>query len=222
MNKNSLKIKKLVGLATLTALVIVLQLLSNNVTFGNLSITLALIPIAMGAILYGPLAGLFLGMVMGGIVLTGADTQTYFLSVNPAATVVLCLVKSGVAGLVSGLLFKLFAFIAKKQSSVNKKKALFAAGIIVAALVVPLVNTFIFIIGAVIFFSVYYPSLEAAIAAVIGTNFIVEFIISAALSPALVTLVKVLTRQYDLGFANDFSKFIEEDKEVEVEQVVEA
>ena len=222
MNKNSLKIKKLVGLATLTALVIVLQLLSNNVTFGNLSITLALIPIAMGAILYGPLAGLFLGMVMGGIVLTGADTQTYFLSVNPAATVVLCLVKSGVAGLVSGLLFKLFAFIAKKQSSVNKKKALFAAGIIVAALVVPLVNTFIFIIGAVIFFSVYYPSLEAAIAAVIGTNFLVEFIISAALSPALVTLVKVLTRQYDLGFANDFSKFIEEDKEVEVEQVVEA
>ncbi len=222
MNKNSLKIKKLVGLATLTALVIVLQLLSNNVTFGNLSITLALIPIAVGAILYGPLAGLFLGMVMGGIVLTGADTQTYFLSVNPAATVVLCLVKSGVAGLVSGLLFKLFAFIAKKQSSVNKKKALFAAGIIVAALVVPLVNTFIFIIGAVIFFSVYYPSLEAAIAAVIGTNFLVEFIISAALSPALVTLVKVLTRQYDLGFANDFSKFIEEDKEVEVEQVVEA
>ncbi len=222
MNKNSLMIKKLVGLATLTALVIVLQLLSNNVTFGNLSITLALIPIAVGAILYGPLAGLFLGMVMGGIVLTGADTQTYFLSVNPAATVVLCLVKSGVAGLVSGLLFKLFAFIAKKQSSVNAKKGLFAAGIIVAALVVPLVNTFIFIIGAVIFFSVYYPSLEAAIAAVIGTNFLVEFIISAALSPALVTLVKVLTRQYDLGFANDFSKFIEEDKEVEVEQVVEA
>ncbi len=222
MNKNSLMIKKLVGLATLTALVIVLQLLSNNVTFGNLSITLALIPIAVGAILYGPLAGLFLGMVMGGIVLTGADTQTYFLSVNPAATVVLCLVKSGVAGLVSGLLFKLFAFIAKKQSSVNAKKGLFAAGIIVAALVVPLVNTFIFIFGAVIFFSVYYPSLEAAIAAVIGTNFLVEFIISAALSPALVTLVKVLTRQYDLGFANDFSKFIEEDKEVEVEQVVEA
>jgi len=222
MNKNSLMIKKLVGLATLTALVIVLQLLSNNVTFGNLSITLALIPIAVGAILYGPLAGLFLGMVMGGIVLTGADTQTYFLSVNPAATVVLCLVKSGVAGLVSGLLFKLFAFIAKKQSSVNKKKALFAAGIIVAALVVPLVNTFIFIFGAVIFFSVYYPSLEAAIAAVIGTNFLVEFIISAALSPALVTLVKVLTRQYSLGFATDFSEFIEEDKEVEVEQAVEA
>lgn len=222
MNKNSLMIKKLVGLATLTALVIVLQLLSNNVTFGNLSITLALIPIAVGAILYGPLAGLFLGMVMGGIVLTGADTQTYFLSVNPAATVVLCLVKSGVAGLVSGLLFKLFAFIAKKQSSVNKKKALFAAGIIVAALVVPLVNTFIFIFGAVIFFSVYYPSLEAAIAAVIGTNFLVEFIISAALSPALVTLVKVLTRQYSLGFAADFSEFIEEDKEVEVEQAVEA
>ena len=222
MNKNSLMIKKLVGLATLTALVIVLQLLSNNVQFGNISITLALIPIAVGAILYGPLAGLFLGMVMGGIVLTAESTQTWFMSVNPAATIILCLVKSGVAGLVSGLLFKLFAFIAKKQSSVNKKKALFAAGIIVAALVVPFTNTAIFIVGGVMFFSVYYPNLEAAIAAVITTNFAIEFTISAVLSPALVTLIKVLTRQYNLGFANDFSKFIEEDKEVELEEIVEA
>ena len=159
---------------------------------------------------------------MGGIVLTAESTQTWFLSVNPVATVILCLVKSGVAGLVSGLLFKLFAFIAKKQSSVNKKKVLFAAGIIVAALVVPLTNTSLFIVGGVIFFSVYYPSLEAAIAAVITTNFAIEFTISALLSPALVTLIKVLTRQYSLGFATDFSEFIEEDKEVEVEQAVEA
>ena len=55
MQKNQKAIKKLVGIATLTALVVGLQFLSNYVSFGSISITLALIPIAMGAILYGPL-----------------------------------------------------------------------------------------------------------------------------------------------------------------------
>ena len=59
MNNNSLLIKKIVGTSVLTALVIVLQVISNYITFGSVSITLALIPIAMGAILYGPLTGFF-------------------------------------------------------------------------------------------------------------------------------------------------------------------
>ena len=217
---NSQKVKKLVGLATLTALVVGLQFLSNYVTFGSVSITLALIPIAMGAILYGPLAGLFLGAVMGGIVLTAPSTITYFLEPHPVATIILCLLKTGAAGLVSGYLFKLFAFIAKKQDNVNKKKGLFAAGIIVAALVVPVINTGIFIMGATWFFSDVYGSFTIVVDAVLTTNFLIEFLVSALLSPALVTLVKVLTRQYDLGFANDFSQFIDEDdKDLELENV---
>ena len=62
---NSLLIKKLVGVATLTALVVALQFLSNYVKFGTVEMTLALIPIAVGAILYGPLVGGFLGFIMG-------------------------------------------------------------------------------------------------------------------------------------------------------------
>ena len=216
---NSQKVKKLVGLATLTALVVGLQFLSNYVSFGSVSITLALIPIAVGAILYGPLAGLFLGAVMGGIVLAAPSTAT-FLQHNLVATIFLCLIKTGVAGLVSGYLFKLFAFIAKKQENVNKKKALFAAGIIVAALVVPVINTGLFIVGASIFFIDLFGDFITIINIVITTNFLIEFLVSAILSPALVTLVKVLTRQYDLGFANDFSQFIDEvDKDLELENV---
>ena len=217
---NSQKTKKLVGLATLTALVVGLQFLSNYVTFGSISITLALIPIAVGAILYGPLAGLFLGAVMGGIVIAAPSTIAYFMPVNPGMTIVLCLLKTAVAGLASGYLFKLFAFIAKKQKDVKKKKILFAAGIIVAALVVPVINTGLFIVGATIFFRDIYGNFVTVINAVLTTNFLVEFLVSAILSPALVTLVKVLTRQYDLGFANDFSEFIEDDVEdLEVENV---
>ena len=206
---NSQRVKKLVGLATLTALVVGLQFLSNYVSFGSISITL-----------YGPLAGLFLGAVMGAIVIAAPSTQAVFMPVNPAATIILCLLKTAIAGLVSGLLFKLFAFIAKKQKDVKKKKILFAAGIIVAALVVPVINTGLFIVGASIFFMDLFGNFITIIDAVITTNFLVEFLVSAILSPALVTLVKVLTRQYDLGFANDFSDFIEEDNnDIDLESI---
>ncbi|MBR6072387.1 MAG: ECF transporter S component [Acholeplasmatales bacterium] len=227
---NSQKIKKLVGLATLTALVVGLQFLSNYVSFGSVSITLALIPVAVGAILYGPLAGLFLGAVMGGIALAAPSTLG-FLQYNVGLTILLCLVKTSVAGLVSGLLFKLFANIAKKQSETNKKKMLFATGIIVAALVVPVINTGIFIVGATIIFngysvvledgSVIYPfaSLGLTISAIITANFLIEFLVSAILSPALVTLVQVLTRQNDLGFQKEFQNFIFDDEDLDIETV---
>ena len=217
---NSQNIKKLVGMATLTALVVGLQFLSNYVSFGSVSITLALIPIAMGAILYGPLAGLFLGLVMGGIVLAAPSTIGVFMPINLPLTILLCLVKTGVAGLVSGLLFKLFAYIAKKQESVKAKKILFAAGIIVAALVIPVINTGIFIVGAVLWFSEPFGGTFAGIvSAVLTINFLIEFLVSAILSPALVTLVNVLTRQYDLGFQNGFKHFVFDEEDLDLEQV---
>ncbi len=205
--KNSIRIKKLVGLATLTALVVGLQFLSNYVTFGSISITLALIPVAMGAILYGPIAGALLGAIMGVIIIVAPSTMAYFMPVNPAATIILCILKTGLAGLVSGLLFKLFAFIAKKQKSYKAKMGLFAAGIIIAALVVPIINTGLFIIGATVFFSSIYGNMINVINAVLTTNFLIEFLVSAILSPVLVYLIKALTYQNDLGFTTDFSTF---------------
>jgi len=217
---NSQKIKKLVGMATLTALVVGLQFLSNYVKFGAINITLALIPIAMGAILYGPLAGLFLGAVMGGIVLAAPDTIAVFMPINLPMTIVLCLVKTGVAGLVSGLLFKLFAVIANKQDNIKKKKILFAIGIIVAALIIPVINTGLFIVGAAIFFSEPFGgTFIGVVSAVLTINFLVEFLVSAILSPALVTLVQALLRQADLGFQKDFQNFIFDDEDLNLEQI---
>ena len=221
---NSQQIKRLVGLATLTSLVVGLQFLSNYVTFGSISITLALIPVAMGAILYGPIAGFFLGAIMGVIAMVSPSTLALFMPYNPVATVFLCILKTGIAGLVSGLLFKLFSSIAKKQTETSKKKALFAAGIIVAAIVVPVINTGIFIFGAWIFFVdvtingdlVFGGSFAGIITAVLTTNFLVEFLVSAVLSPALVTLVQVLTRRNDLGFQKEFKNFIFDE---ELEQI---
>lgn len=98
--KNSKKIQRMVGIASLAAITAVLQVIANYITFGPVSITLALIPLVIGAILYGPWAGAFLGALMGAIILSAPSTAA-FLVVNPFATVVLCLIKTGVAGLVS-------------------------------------------------------------------------------------------------------------------------
>ena len=215
--ENNLNIKKLVGVATLTALVVALQFLGNNVKFGTVEMTLALIPIAVGAILYGPLVGGFLGLVMGFIVLFAPGTQAAFMPVNAVATVFLCMLKSGVAGLVAGLVFRLFAYYAKKSEKEKTKRSLFAAGIIVSALMVPLVNTLLFIIGALMFFMSLFGDFISLVTAVITINFAIEFTVSAIASPALVTLVKVLARNYNLGFANDFECFLTNDDEVKEE-----
>ena len=55
------------------------------------------------------------------------------------------------------------------------------------------------------------------VTAVITINFAIEFTVSAIASPALVTLVKVLARNYNLGFANDFECFLTNDDEVKEE-----
>ncbi len=209
MNNNSLLIKKIVGTSVLTALVIVLQVISNYITFGSVSITLALIPIAMGAILYGPLTGFFLGVVMGIMVLIAPSTAVFF-SVNAPVTILLCPLKTGLAGLVSGYVFKFFAFLAKGK---EKKKGYYFVGVIISAILVPVINTAVFILASILFFKPLFGDFVGIINAVITTNFLIEFLVSSLLSPTLNTLVKVLSRRSNLGFNNDFVDF-EEEKEV--------
>ncbi len=205
---NSFKIKKMVGIAVLLALIVVLQLISNYVTIGQVSITLALIPLTMGAILYGPIVGLFLGMVMGAVVLVAPSTSVY-LNFNIWLTILLCLLKTGLAGLVSGLVYK--GIIRLKFLGIAK----FPVAIVFAALLAPIVNTGIFILGISTLFvgadlnglvisSNFAESFSVLYSLVITINFLIEFLVSAILSPALVYLTKVLAHQNNMGFQNDF------------------
>ncbi|MGM9969946.1 MAG: ECF transporter S component [Anaeroplasma sp.] len=217
--KNSLSIKKLVGLASLAALVVVLQLLSNYIQFGPVSITLALIPMVVGAILYGPAAGFGLGALMGVIILTAPSTATFF-SFNAFATIILCIFKTGLAGLAAGWLYK--GIIRIKALG----KAKFPVAIIVATLVAPIINTCLFIIGTAILFrglsftdsasivvelipstGDFGAAFSAAVGFVVFTNFIIEFSVSVVLSPSIVYLFRILGEKYDLGFAKDFKDF---------------
>ena len=101
--KNSLFVRKLVGTAILTAVVLSLQLVLGSVKFGPFNITFTLVPIILGAVLYGPLSAAFLGAVFGLTVcfsvISGNDAGGFVLfSQRPIITLLLCLVKSTAAG----------------------------------------------------------------------------------------------------------------------------
>ena len=55
------KIKKMVGIALLMAVVVVLQLLGSFIKLGPVEVSLVLLPIVIGAAVYGPTAGAILG-----------------------------------------------------------------------------------------------------------------------------------------------------------------
>lgn len=188
--KNKKLIKKMVTLGILGSLVACLSLI--KIPLGQFSITLALIPLVVGAILYGPIGGAFLGLVMG-IVILFVDAA-YFYAFNPFGTIIVVIVKSTVAGVASGLLFNLLK---------NKNKVL---AIILATIIAPIVNTGIFFIGCYVFF---YPLiLENAgsskdvfmfiILSYIGLNFVVEFLINCILAPTVVYLINKVAKNFNL------------------------
>ena len=84
MSKNN-NTQKIVGLGLFTAIVIVLQLLGSVIKFGTFSVSLVLVPVVIGAALYGAGAGARLGFVFGVVVLLfGALTVTVGLLMNSA------------------------------------------------------------------------------------------------------------------------------------------
>ena len=101
------KIKKMVGLSIFTAIVVVLQLLGSFIKIGTFSFSLVLIPIVVGAAVYGPGAGAFLGGVFGAVVTiacaNGSDYGGSILfTANPFLTIFICMLKGILAGAAAG------------------------------------------------------------------------------------------------------------------------
>ena len=128
------------GCAVLLALVIVLQAFGGSIAIGVVQLNFTLIPIVLGAVLYGPLVGGLLGFACGVVVLVQVilglvPFYAVIWTYTPVLAALTCVVKTTVAGLVSGWLFQL---LSKK----NTTTALF-----VASGAVPVINTALFIVG---------------------------------------------------------------------------
>lgn len=140
------KINRMVSIAFLMALVLVMQMLSSVIpAVGGFSISLVLIPIVMGAVLYGPGAGMILGATFSAIVIvncvTGADPGgAMVFQANPFLCIIVVLGKGILAGAAAGWMYKLL----KGRNS--------HIAMLCAAIVCPLVNTGTFVICMMTFF----------------------------------------------------------------------
>lgn len=193
MNKKQGNTQKLAVLAVLTAIVIILQA-AVVIPLGPFTVTLTMLPIIIGAIMYGPLGGAVLGTVFGAVVsiqvLTGAAGafSTAMLEYQPAATILICLLKGIAAGLAAGAFFRLF------------RKVSFYFGVVMAAVIAPVVNTGIFSLGCLtIFRSLIQDALGTGsnlllvfLTTFIGLNFLVEFGINVALTPVVMRIFRAV------------------------------
>lgn len=185
---------RLTGLAILTAIIIVLQIFTTFVKFGPFSITLALIPMVVGAAMYGVGAGAYLGAVLGVIVtimcITGGDVGGAMVwAANPVLCAIMCVLKTAMAGLVAGLIYKAL-------SGKNKFVA-----VLLAAIASPIVNTGIFIIGMLVFFKDLLAAwaggsdlLTYIIVGLTGVNFLVELGVNVILTPVVVKIIDAVKK----------------------------
>lgn len=182
---NRFNANTIIGLGLLTAIVVVMQFISMGLRFGTFSITLTLIPIVVGAALYGWISGAWLGFVFGVSVLLTGDANA-FLAVNIPGTIATVLVKGVLAGLFAGLVYEL----------ISKKNQIVA--VLVSAIVAPVVNTGVFILGSYVFFFDYLSGLAEGtnllvfiLVALVGINFFIELGTNLVLNPAILQIIRI-------------------------------
>ena len=189
------KIKQMAGIALLMGMIVVLQFIGSSIPpiGGFVSISLVLIPIVLGTAVYGPLWGGFLGAVFGVIVIinciTGADPGgAMVFQANPALCIAVVLGKGILAGLASGLVYKLL----------KGRNAMLA--MLMAAVICPVVNTGVFLTCMALFFREVLAAwaggsnvVSYVLSALILCNFVPELIINVVFSAAGQRIVKVVT-----------------------------
>lgn len=187
------KIKRMVGMAFLIAMIIVLQLIGGIIPpIGGVSISLVLIPIVVGAAVFGPSGGAILGAAFGIIVyiacVNGTDPGgAMVFQANPWLCFIVVLGKGILAGALSGLVYRLL-----KSRNVNGYVAM-----LMAAIVCPVVNTGVFLTCMALFYGDVLtawangsPVLTYVLSSLVLLNFVPELVLNVIFSPAGERIVK--------------------------------
>ena len=187
--------KNVTGIAIFLALVIVLQLFGGYFKIGATSFNFVLVPIVLGGVIYGCGVGAFLGFCSGLIILLqgvfGVDGFTLILfEDHPVITTLVCLVKGVAAGYLAALVYKLL----------QKKNAYL--GVFLAGATAPIVNTGLFIFGALFMSDTLNANFVADGSTVLyfliivcaGVNFLVELAINLIASPSVYKILRVIKK----------------------------
>lgn len=178
--------------AILTALVILLQFLGAFIKFGPFSVSLVLLPIVLGAATCSTAISSWLGFVFGVVVLISGDAAP-FLAIDVFGTILTVLVKGTACGLAAGLVY----------NSLKKFNRYLA--VVASAVICPIVNTGIFLIGCFIFFldevsnwglaEGYSNTVTYMILVLVGANFLFEMCSNMVLSPVIVRLLNIFNKE---------------------------
>ncbi len=190
-NKANFSAKQITGIAILIALVIVLQAVGGTVSIGAVQLNFTLIPIVLSGILFGAIAGALTGFACGVVILIQVimGTVPFYTMIwagDPIVVALTCILKTTVAGFLAGYIYKL---IAKK----NKLVATF-----VASAIVPIVNTFLFVIGCLLMTNSIYAMagtqnvLTFIVVTIVTFNFFIELGINLIVAPALNRVLKAI------------------------------
>jgi uncharacterized membrane protein len=179
-------------MALFTALVAVLSYFGGFVKIGRLaSVSLTLIPVVLGAALNGPIAGAWLGAVSGAVFFMTGDAA-FWLSLSIPGTIITVMIKGIASGLLAGLAYRML-------EKFNRYLA-----VIVSAVVCPVVNTGIFLLGCLLFFMDAVNSGAAAegmgtgaylIIFFVGLNFVFELLLNVLISPAILRVINIKKKQ---------------------------
>ncbi len=166
----------------------------------GLEITFSMVPVAVGAIAFGPAAGAVLGGVFGVVSFLQCFGYSPFgaalMSIDPLLTAIVCIPTRILAGWLAGLLFK----------TMNKGGAVSKAAYPAAALTAPLLNTVFFMGTLVLCFynTEYIQSIVSTIGAAnpfifiimfVGINGLVELACGFVIAyPASIAVSKVIRR----------------------------
>lgn len=193
------KTLRLVQMGLLSGLIILLQMYVVIYLPGGLTLSLVLVPIVVGAVLYGQNAGALLGGVFGLVVTVMAiqgqlgPLTTMMVEYNAILTAAVCMLKGIAAGWMAGWVSHLF----KKRRFI---------GVLLAAAAAPIANTGIFVLGMLTVFKGVMldfagqigmggtSALYFAIVVLVGVNFIIEFAANVILSPAIASIVKAIKK----------------------------
>ena len=179
--RNSEKIRKMTYMAILTALVFTLQLIAPYIKPWGYAVALGIVPMIVGAAMFGPLCGMWLAVAIAGATcITDWASVTAFFNDKPFLAIFMLIAKIVVAGAVCGLVYKLIA----------KKNEVVAA--VVASIVAPVVNTSIFLVCTLLFFSNVVGGW--AFIAIVMPNIAVEFLMCPILAPALIRVALAFKR----------------------------
>lgn len=193
--KKHFSAKELTGISVLLALVIVLQAFGGSIPIGAVTLNFTLIPIVLGAIMFGPWVGGFLGLACGIIVLIqvveGLSPFYALIWANdPIVTTLTCLVKTTAAGVLAGYAYRLLA----------KKNPLTAT--FVASGIVPVVNTALFILGALCMTDSVHALAQGEgqnvlvfiLVGLVTFNFFVEFALNLLVAPSIQRVVEIINK----------------------------